>query len=449
MVRKLEIKTAIKRIPSVLILSGVAQFSLAGGFYTIIGPDGFPMVVPQGIHEKKPAKKTQSDQVKTQKVAEPQKQIDPVAQPSNAVPKAVAPPKAEATTTLLPPPAAKPPKNEAPMPTSVPKVAIVSEKAKNPSKNLPEKAQQAVKKQTSVAQDLPENNLNQLQTVQPSNSIQKPAQNTAPVVKSVVKPTVQNQAPSTAPALQTQQKTIVQDDNSPKNDGNFSKIDGVEYVNNEFLENREFNLEGRKRFYITPDSNVMGTGHVETVERQKGITKAVLQKFMNPDAEQAPLAIALASTYYRLPKEQVVESLDQSCFSGKKFKKPKELSQKNSQLGIWPVPPIKERFVYEIVKINADVENIQFTSYATTSKNPTFYWPLAVFLDQNGCVVEGVSGFKNEETAETTKQHAALAGILKKPAQAQYLFLTPLSEAVDVEGKQLTNQGQIKLGALR
>lgn len=448
MVRKLEIKTAIKRIPSLLILSGVAQFSLAGGFYTIIGPDGFPMVVPQGIHEKQPAKKTQSDQVKTQKVAEPPKQAEPVAQPSNDMPKAVATPKAEATTTLLPPPAAKPPKNEPPMPTSVPKVAIVSEKAKDSSKNLPEKTQQTFKKQTSVAQDLPESHLNQVQTAQPSSPTQKPAQNTAPVVKSVAKPAVQNQAPS-AEAAQTQQKATVEDDNSPKNDDNFSKIDGVEYVNNEFLENKEFNLEGRKRFYITPDSNVMGTGHVETVERQKGITKAVLQKFMNPDADQAPLAIALASTYYRLPKEQVVESLDQSCFSGKKFKKPKELSQRNSQLGIWPVPPIKERFVYEIVKINPDVENIQFTSYATTSKNPTFYWPLAVFLDQNGCVVEGVSGFKNEETAENTKQHAALVGVLKKPAQAQYLFLTPLSEAVDVEGKQLTNQGQIKLSALR
>lgn len=448
MVRKLEIKTAIKRIPSLLILSGVAQFSLAGGFYTIIGPDGFPMVVPQGIHEKQPAKKTQSDQVKTQKVAESQKQAEPVAQPSNDVPKAVVTPKAEVTTTLLPPPAAKPPKNEPPMPTSVPKVAIVSEKAKDSSKNLPEKVQQTVKKQTSAAQDLPENHLNPVQTAQPSSPTQKSAQNTAPVVKSVAKPAVQNQAPS-AEVAQTQQKATVEDDNSPKNDGNFSKIDGVEYVNNEFLENKEFNLEGRKRFYITPDSNVMGTGHVETVERQKGITKAVLQKFMNPDADQAPLAIALASTYYRLPKEQVVESLDQSCFSGKKFKKPKELSLRNSQLGIWPVPPIKERFVYEIVKINPDVENIQFTSYATTSKNPTFYWPLAVFLDQNGCVVEGVSGFKNEETAENTKQHAALVGILKKPAQAQYLFLTPLSEAVDVEGKQLTNQGQIKLSALR
>ena len=46
-------------------------------------------------------------------------------------------------------------------------------------------------------------------------------------------------------------------------------------------------------------------------------------------------------------------------------------------------------------------------------------------------------------------QHAAMEGILKKPETASYMFMTPLSAAVDAENMQLTNQGQIKLSVIR
>ena len=72
-----------------------------------------------------------------------------------------------------------------------------------------------------------------------------------------------------------------------------------------------------------------------------------------------------------------------------------------------------------------------------------------VFLDQKGCVVEGVSGFKNQNLDENNMQHAAMEGILKKPETASYMFMTPLSAAVDAENMQLTNQGQIKLSVIR
>jgi hypothetical protein len=38
---------------------------------------------------------------------------------------------------------------------------------------------------------------------------------------------------------------------------------------------------------------------------------------------------------------------------------------------------------------------------------------------------------------------------LRKPEKATYLFLTPLSSAIDVENKQLTNHGQIKLSVIQ
>ena len=45
--------------------------------------------------------------------------------------------------------------------------------------------------------------------------------------------------------------------------------------------------------------------------------------------------------------------------------------------------------------------------------------------------------------------HEMIAGILHVPEQSHYLLLTPLSSAVDVEHKVLTNHGQLKLIAIR
>lgn len=157
----------------------------------------------------------------------------------------------------------------------------------------------------------------------------------------------------------------------------------------------------------------------------------------------------MSATYYRLPKQDVIETLEQSCFTGKKLDKAKVLNIKNREIGFWPVAPIKEKFAFEVIQLDENIQDLLLTSYASSNKNPTYYWPLIVFLDQKGCVIEGVSGFKNQEIAESKFQHAALEGVLKKPSSSKYLFMTPLASAIDVENKQLINHGQIKLSVIR
>jgi len=240
------------------------------------------------------------------------------------------------------------------------------------------------------------------------------------------------------------------DDVQPSNvdNKNFTTIDGEKYVSNEYLEDQEFNLEGKKRFYMTPEIGAVH-GRYETIERQKGVSASLLDRIRGNSKMEEKKAIVLASSYYRLPKEDVTESLEQGCFSGKKILKAKNLSIKNQEVGLWPVAPIKENFAYEVIKLDQQVQNILLTSYASSSKVPTYYWPLVVFLDQKGCVLEGVGGFKNEEIQDNNMQFSAMEGILRKPEKAVYMFLTPLSSAVDVENKQLTNHGQIKLSVIQ
>lgn len=60
-----------------------------------------------------------------------------------------------------------------------------------------------------------------------------------------------------------------------------------------------------------------------------------------------------------------------------------------------------------------------------------------------------VSGFKSKSYPSTMLQHASIQGVLKVPPSAHYIMMTPLSSAVDVTEKELTNQGQIQISVLR
>ncbi len=402
---------------SLFLVFGMASMATAGGFYTIIGPDGHPMVVPQSMTAKKnvaePKAKVSAEKAQLLNPPQPMQQQSTIATagdlPSNS------------TLSNL---------DQAPV------KAVIEKKINSPA--LEPDGQQL---NTKIAAKLlkkpsnPQPSIDQIQTQQKKSVLAQPAQSTTAEVASST-----NLKTSTSKSVETAKP-------EPSTENQYTVIDGVEYVNNEFLEEKEFNLAGKKRFYVMPSLGA-GSTHFDTVEREKGLSRSFIDQFSN----KKPIAhspMILASSYYRLPKQEVINSLEQACFSDKKITKAKSLTLSNREVGFWPVAPIKEKFVYEVVKIDPKVQDILFTSFASSQKNPSYYWPLVVFLDQSGCVIEGVSGFKNQEFSESDFQHAAIEGVLKKPASARYLFMTPLSSAVDVENKQLSNAGQIKLSVIR
>lgn len=224
----------------------------------------------------------------------------------------------------------------------------------------------------------------------------------------------------------------------------FTNIDGTEYVNNEFLENQEFNLEGKKRFYSLPD----GSGRMETIERKKGVSRSVLDKIMSKQ-QTSPNTIALAANYVRLSAEDLAVAFENDrCFLEDYSKSIKNLTSQK-EVGLWPRKPLKEKFEYEIVKLGSNIDYIQVDSYASSNQKPSYYWPLIVFLDDKGCMQEGVSGFKNGLSSTTLFKHSAIQGVVKIPLNAKYLMMTPLASAVDVSEQELSNQGQIKLSVLQ
>ncbi|NLN57649.1 MAG: putative pilus assembly protein FilE, partial [Gammaproteobacteria bacterium] len=232
----------------------------------------------------------------------------------------------------------------------------------------------------------------------------------------------------------------------------FMEMAGEKYVESEYLEDQEFNLEGKKRFYSMPegviDTKHGGGARMQVVERERGVNRSVLQKIFQKKPVIEPQAIVLAADYYRVSHAEAVASLGQSCFTETKKNKAKVLKAQQD-LNLWPRAPLTEKFDYELVKVSDSIQNIQINSYATKQNNPTFYWPFVVFLDQKGCVIEGAGGFRNQDTAGNGLRHEVIEGIIQLPANSHYLLLTPLASAVDMEHRALSNQGQLKLIAIR
>ena len=231
----------------------------------------------------------------------------------------------------------------------------------------------------------------------------------------------------------------------------FSAINGEQYVNSEYLEDKEFNLEGKKRFYAMPEGVIdhkVGATRMQMVEREKGVSKSIIESLFkrNQPVENGP--ITLSASYYRVSQADAVLGLGQQCFKEQQTQKAKNLKPQ-SEMNIWPRAPLKDEFDFEVIKVEKPIQNIRINSYASKQNNPTFYWPFVVFLDQQGCVLEGAGGFKNNDSAATMTQHEKIEGVIHVPQQSQYILLTPLASALDVDHRELSNHGQLKLVAIR
>ncbi|WP_151961189.1 putative pilus assembly protein FilE [Acinetobacter bereziniae] len=419
---KAEKKIVLTSLWLVIGMSLATSACYASSFYTIIGPDGHPMIIQKPESSTKPETKQKKNENKTVKSIEA---IQP--QSSTTQNKNVTQP--ERFPTSAP----------EPKKSVIPLTKHASEIQTKPQETVKVSPQPQETVSSSVQPD-----------EQEKTAVVVPETKTAEIAKSQheAKQVEKQQKSLTTQNSQISKAALKTQSIQETEDKNFTIIDGEKYVNNEYLEDREFNLEGKKRFYMTPEIGAVH-GRYETIERQKGLSTSLLNRIRgNPDADEKK-PVVLSSTYFRLPKDEVVHNLEQACFTGKKILKAKGLSLKNQEIGLWPVAPIKAHFAYEVVKLDAQVQNILLTSYASSSKTQTYYWPLVVFLDEQGCVIEGVSGFKNEESHDNNLQYAAMEGVLRKPEKATYLFLTPLSSAIDVENKQLTNHGQIKLSVIQ
>lgn len=408
-----------KRLSGLICLSslwalslGSASVSYANEFYTIIGPDGRPMVVQRKAETRPAAKKEAVPVNKTQAQSRASSALNP-AQPQAQIPVSE--------------------------PVRAPAVAVVPTVSTVPTQPVT-----TVKLTESIPQKTPDTAV-----------VEQPV--VTPVVSATTKPVSASSSPtitSVIPQTESQKvlKTVQADQPDRTSSSGFTEIEGEQYVNNEYLEHSEFNLEGKKRFYMMPEGVVdskLGGGatRVQVVEREKGVGQSVLDRLFKKRQPESVKPMVLSSTYYRIAQADAISSLGQSCFNNKKIKHAKTLAVQKD-VNLWPRAPLTDEFDYEVVKLEGDLRHLQVNSYASKTRQPTFYWPFAVFLDAQGCVIEGAGGYKSQDTQSTLLQHEQVEGVIQLPAQTRYLLLTPLASAIDMENRQLSNQGQLKIIAL-
>lgn len=385
----------------------------AADFFTIIGPDGRPLVIQR-----------QSDSTGARKPTHPQNTTP--ATPNNSLPNVTSSPKVNLPTSSSA--KAVSPINT----TEMLKKSNLNQPVQNQSSHQLDSAleKNQANQTKSIAKELPLNTQNTVTEKQNPNNLSGKTQTEA------------------------KNNLDIENDQASKAESSpyISTIDGEKYVNNEYLEEREFNLDGKKRFYMMPEGDIdpkTGIVRMQPIEREKGVSRSILdQIFKSKPDPQASQVLALAPTYFRMPKQQVIESLETTCFEGKKIKDAKKFDT-DKYISLWPRKPLKDTFDYEVVKLSAPLKQMKLSSYASTQENPRYYWPFVVFLDQQGCVIEGVSGYKNQEYSATRLQYASIEGIIRLPEHTAYILMTPLASAMDVEDKLLINQGQIKLTAIR
>lgn len=229
-----------------------------------------------------------------------------------------------------------------------------------------------------------------------------------------------------------------------------STLNGETYIDSGYLEKREFNLEGKKKFYSVPD----GLGGTQVVERVPGaITE---QRKTETDRAQMtgdlPALVTLSIKYERVPAAEIISLIGMKCLSTQALREPKIM--RDQQLILWPrsdAPKVNNRagLNYVVVEFRANNRDVSLQSFAPLGNQSDYYWPLPIFLDADGCVLEGVNGFYQKTLPSTVLQPSILVGNLHIPDNTRYLMLTPLVEAIDLPHIKLSEIGQVRLIPLR
>lgn len=225
-------------------------------------------------------------------------------------------------------------------------------------------------------------------------------------------------------------------------------IDGEKYYQAEYLESKEFNLEDRKRFYQIPsgvDGVSSGAANWEVLERQKGVDMTV---FRGVEQQPQKTVVALGTSYHVISKAELTQAVPVQCVDDKAIRKSKNFGRDDS-VSFFPRAPFNDEFDFELLDFDKTVQNLKITSYASSNKSPTYYWPIAIFLDQNGCIIEGASAFHTQTNPATMLQSSSIDGVIHVPKDSQYLMLSALEYGADVPQLKLSNEGQIKLTILR
>ena len=241
-------------------------------------------------------------------------------------------------------------------------------------------------------------------------------------------------AVTTDKALKAQAPSVNSDNGSEEEQVEFNS---EAYFDSEYLIQKDFNPEDRMRFYSVP-----GAGRFDVIEQRGGLN-------LNQQSVAVPDQIrdVMLSDQYRPIIRQIIEqALPEPCILQSDLKMA-DKPGRNNRVNLWPKSR-DQAFPFELLTLD-QARYVKLYSYASSQSNPSYYWPLPVFLNEQGCAIEAVQGYFVGRENESFFTKSALIGNLLVPENASYLLLTPLRQSADVSEYSLAPLGELKLEVIR
>lgn len=244
--------------------------------------------------------------------------------------------------------------------------------------------------------------------------IQEPKSKDVPAAASNKDKATQTGADSKPPAATQEVKPAIKD----RAKADVREYENEKYIDSELLERKNFNVEEKKRFYFVPDFGA-GSKVVESGGEGPQVVAPAL-------FEQTPQK-TIESPNYQLISDvdlQKMYALEQRCFTAKYLEKyTKDFKAKNN---IWIQPALNSVLepdvVFSLTDQPLDTNTLRFSSFATTYKKPKFYLPVAVFLDEKGCLLSGAWQYWSQAYPASDRQYAAVDGLITIPEQTKYML---------------------------
>lgn len=210
----------------------------------------------------------------------------------------------------------------------------------------------------------------------------------------------------------------------------FRQLDDEVYVDSDYLEQKSFNLEEKKRFYYVPNG---GFGQ-QVIESDEGIPVTPVVSQAKDTKRQASYSTA----YQELSPEGLASntvSLQHFCNNIKKLKKQTRPFKEVNALWLGTDDKIVSDVdrILMLSQVNTSPKNLRISSFATTNKRPKFYVPVVSFLDAQGCVVSGAWQYWSQAYPANENQFSAVEGLLRLPVGTQYIVFSRPVNTVTVD----------------
>lgn len=214
------------------------------------------------------------------------------------------------------------------------------------------------------------------------------------------------------------------------------ELEGEQYIDSDALIKRQAERPAKKRFYYIP-TGALGEKVLD------GEHKAV---DLPTTPQQPKQEIKFSPEYQIITKEALLsklQNLSLYCQQTKRLSSSRIFKASNAlwvdQSDFSANQPDK---ILSLEKALLASDVVRISSFANSQKKPKFYLPIIVFLDEQGCVLEGAWQYWSHAKAATDNQYSAVDGLLTLPTSSKYILLYPPDEQLKVS-LPLKNHGSL------